>query len=122
MYPSGRWRGFWEQKQFGRQPMQAFELHFGGGRVTGGGVDVVGRFTYAGSYDEQTGAVWLVKQYVGKHQVVYDGHPDGEGCIGGTWTIRERFAGQEVVTSGPFLLTPDLPRPTGNEPIYEIRK
>ncbi|MFO0850807.1 MAG: hypothetical protein U0871_19965 [Gemmataceae bacterium] len=122
MYPSGRWRGFWEQKGFGKQPMEAFELHFDDGRVTGGGVDVIGRFTFSGRYGLRTGEIRLVKQYVGKHRVEYDGHPDGEGCIGGTWTIRQSLMGQEFMTSGPFLLTPDLPRPTGDEPIYEIRK
>jgi hypothetical protein len=57
----------------------------------------------------------MVKQYLGKHQVAYDGKPDGEGSILGTWVIIG--AG-----TGPFRLHPDIPRPTGNEPIHEIRK
>lgn len=118
MYPSGRWRGFWEQKEYGLQPMAAFELHFKNGEATGSGVDLIGRFAFRGVYEERTGAVRLVKQYLGKHRVEYDGRPDGEGCIGGTWVIRSH--GQ--VYTGPFLLTPDLPKPTGDEPIYEIRK
>lgn len=116
MYPSGVWRGFWQQAVFGRQPMAAFELHFRDGEVTGRGTDIVGRFVFTGEYDARTGAVRLVKQYVGKHRVVYAGLPDGEGCIGGTWTITE-FG---LTTTGPFLLKPDLPRPTGDEPITEI--
>lgn len=122
MYPSGVWRGFWEQSIYGRQPMEAFELHFRDGEVRGHGIDIIGRFTYYGEYDQQTGHVRLVKQYLGKHQVLYVGQPDGEGNITGKWTIPERWAGQEHVWTGPFLLTPDLPRPTGDEPIYEIRK
>ena len=44
MYPSGRWEGFWVQEVLGQQPMTPFRLHFAGGRVTGEGKDVVGRF------------------------------------------------------------------------------
>ena len=45
---------------------------------------------------------------------------DGEGSILGKWTITEAFLGTEYVTTGPFVLSPDLPRPTGDEPIFEI--
>ncbi len=112
MYPSGTWQGYWEQQWLGRQPMERFELHFRGPAVTGRGVDVVGRFTVAGRCDPGTGRVRLTKQYVGKHAVEYDGRPDGEGCIGGTWRID--------AATGRFLLQPVLPRPTGDEPIREI--
>lgn len=122
MYPSGVWRGFWEQREYGRQPMEAFELHFRGDEVTGHGLDVIGRFTFHGECDVRTGQVRLVKQYLGRHQVWYVGQPDGEGNITGKWTITLRYGEQEHVWTGPFLLTPDLPRPTGDEPIYEIRK
>ncbi|MBM3983217.1 MAG: hypothetical protein FJ304_23690 [Planctomycetes bacterium] len=114
MYPSGRWDGFWVQEQYGRQSMRAFELHFSAGRVTGAGRDTVGPFTVDGAYDATTGAVRLVKQYTGKHAVLYAGHPDGEGSIAGTWTIGEHHRGS-------FLLRPVLAKPTGDEPIQEIR-
>ena len=114
MYPSGEWDGFWFQEHFGRQSMTAFALRFSGGRITGEGRDVIGRFTFAGEYNEATGRVRLVKQYVGKHRVVYVGDPDGEGCIQGTWSIGETW-------TGPFLLRPVVRRPTGEEPIQEIR-
>ena len=115
MYPSGRWEGFWQQEGWGRQPMTAFTLNFAGGRVTGGGRDVIGPFTYVGEYDETTGRVVMVKQYVGphRHQVGYVGQPDGEACIQGTWSIDEHH-------TGPFLLRPVVRRPTGEEPIQEI--
>ncbi|HVK16909.1 MAG TPA: hypothetical protein VM533_08160 [Fimbriiglobus sp.] len=122
MLPSGVWRGFWEQEGYGRQPMEAFELHFRGELATGHGRDVVGRFTFHGEFDEKSGRVMLIKQYLGRHQVLYDGRPDGEGSILGKWTITESFVGREYVTVGPFVLSPDLPRPTGDEPIIEIKK
>jgi hypothetical protein len=115
MFPSGVWRGFWVQEHFGRQEMEAFELYFRDGEVTGHGRDVIGRFVFHGEYDEKTGHVRMVKQYLGKHQVHYDGRPDGEGSILGKWSIDETW-------NGPFRLHPDIPRPTGDEPIYEIRK
>src|SRR5262245_47381976 len=99
VYPSGKWEGFWYQEAFGRQPMTAFTLRFGEGRITGKGRDMVGPFTYAGEYDEATGRVRMVKQYIGRHQVLYVGQPDGEGCIAGTWSIAE-------CGTGPFLLRP----------------
>ncbi len=113
MYPSGRWDGFWVQDIWGRRPMTPFTLHFKAGLVTGKGKDVVGRFTFTGNYDEATGRVRLVKQYLGKHQVLYVGQPDGEGSIQGTWSI-----GPE--NTGPFLLRPALAKPTGDEPIQSI--
>ena len=113
VYPSGKWEGFWQQEVWGRQPMTAFTLHFGGGRITGEGRDVIGPFTYAGEYDEATGRVRMVKQYLGHHQVLYDGQSDGEGCIAGTWSIGEFW-------TGPFLLRPVVRRPRGDEPIHEI--
>jgi len=93
--------------------MTPFTLHFVAGCVTGEGRDVVGRFTFGGEYDEATGEVRLVKQYIGKHQVLYVGRPDGEGSILGTWSIGEHC-------TGPFLLRPMLAKPRGDEPIQEI--
>ena len=113
MYPSGRWDGFWVQERLGRQAMTPFTLQFAAGRVTGEGRDVVGRFTFSGEYDEATGAVRLVKQYVGKHAVLYVGQPDGEGSIQGTWTISK-------YETGPFLLRPRVQKPRGDEPIQDI--
>lgn len=81
MYPSGRWDGFWVQEGWGRQSMTPFALRFANGKVSGEGCDVVGRFTFSGTYDEFTGAVRMVKQYLGKHMVLYVGQPDGEGSI-----------------------------------------
>lgn len=95
--------------------MSAFELHFRSGTVSGSGTDIIGEFTFRGEYDEQTGQVRLVKQYLGKHRVKYDGKPDGEGCIIGTWSIDDDWR-------GPFRLHPTLPKPTGDEPIHDLWK
>jgi hypothetical protein len=118
MYPSGSWAGFWEQAGWGRQRMTAFELHFSDGRVTGRGTDVVGPFTIRGEYETATGKVAWVKQYVGKHRVLYSGTPDGEGSILGTWSLE--VDGSK--NTGPFLLKPENGRQTGDEPIREIPK
>lgn len=113
MYPSGRWDGFWVQTGWGRQAMTSFSLRFANGLVSGEGRDMIGRFTFAGEYDETTGEVRMVKQFIGKHQVLYIGRSDGEGSIQGTWYIPGN-------DSGPFLLRPVLQKPTGDEPIQEI--
>ena len=114
MYPSGRWDGFWEQPAFGRQAMTPFFLRFEDGTVAGEGKDIIGKFAFTGRYESATGAVRLVKQYLGKHQVAYEGRPDGEGSILGTWSIGADW-------TGPFLIRPVMARPRGDEPIHEIR-
>ncbi len=115
MYPSGQWEGFWVQESYGRQAMTPFFLTFARGKVSGKGVDILSPFVFSGEYDETTGVIRLVKQYVGKrkHSVVYNGQPDGEGSILGTWHIGENW-------KGPFLIRPAVQKPSGNEPIQEI--
>jgi hypothetical protein len=78
--------------------MDDLVLHFADGLIDGGGRDVIGRFTFHGTYNE-AGEVRMVKQYVGRHQVAYVGSYDGEGTIFGKWSIGELF-------SGPFALAP----------------
>lgn len=120
MFASGTWRGFWEQAQHGRQEMHAFELHFERGHIRGHGIDLIGGFTFRGTYDE-AGHVRLVKQYLGKHKVEYDGRPDGEGCFLGTWTTRASFGGETYTDQGPFLMRPALARPAGGEAIEVLK-
>ena len=98
MYPSGSWRGYWEQAGFGRQAMHDLVLQFAGGQIMGAGRDCVGQFTFSGNYDDR-GAVTLVKQYLGRHRVHYQGNYDGEGTIFGRWSIYD-------VSWGPFALSP----------------
>src|SRR4051794_14865369 len=98
--------------------MHDLVLHFEGGRIEGRGAGVVGRFTFAGTYDER-GNVTLTKQYVGKHAVLYRGTYDGEGTIFGRWSIGKLFSGPFALTLGgsapadaPVIaITADGPRP-----------
>ena len=112
MYPSGLWRGYWEQPAFGRQPMDDFLLRFADGMVEGEGRDVIGRFTVTGTCDDH-GAVSFVKQYIGRHRVLYRGVYDGEGTIFGAWSIGESW-------SGPFALSPVRGSPPLDSPIRDI--
>jgi hypothetical protein len=93
--------------------MRAFALRFADGKVSGEGRDMVGRFTFTGEYDETTGTVRMVKQYLGKHRVLYVGQPDGEGSIQGTWSTGPD-------NSGSFLLRPVIQKPIRDEPIPEF--
>lgn len=112
------WQGYWQQRGWGRQPMQNVVLHFGEGAIHGDGVDVVGRFTFEGTCDAQ-GSVSMVKRYLGKHRVQYDGQFDGEGTIFGRWSIppfdsdefvltivRNREATEEIAEIVPELALP----------------
>jgi hypothetical protein len=118
MYLSGSWRGYWEQRGFGRQPMHDLTLNFHDGRVEGSGVDIVGPFTFAGTYEDQ-GKILLTKQYLGAHRVKYRGIYDGEGTIHGTWSIPPYDSGpfamslieQSAVADVPVIrITADPPR------------
>ncbi len=71
--------------------MEDLTIEFFNGAIRGGGVDVVGQFTISGSM-EFGGGVRIVKQYTGRHHVVYIGNYDGEGTLSGTWLI-DRLAG-----------------------------
>src|SRR5262245_40832543 len=84
MYPSGTWRGHWDQAIYGRQPMGPLVLRFHDGQIDGEGRDIIGPFTFTGEYEEN-GVIRMVKQYHGKrtHQVFYHGTYDGEGTIFG---------------------------------------
>jgi hypothetical protein len=111
VFPSGKWRGFWEQDDYGRQWMEPLALHFSGGHVEGEGSDVVGDFTFRGTYSAD-GAVRLVKQYIGQHSVLYQGRVDGEGAVVGRWSIGPYL-------TGPFALMPANEAVAGL-PILEI--
>lgn len=115
MFPSGLWRGYWEQPVFGRQFMDDFTLRFADGVVTGSGRDIIGPFVIRGDYEG--GRVQFVKQYLGRHRVVYTGTYDGEGTIHGRWVIGEGTFASE----GPFALSPSPRQPDPDAPIHEIR-
>ena len=82
------WIGFWEQAGYGRQEMRGLELTFQNGDIDGRGTDIAGPFIFSGRY-ETSGAVVMVKQYLGRHQVLYRGTYDGEGHLTGLWSIGD---------------------------------
>jgi hypothetical protein len=107
VFISGRYRGYWDQRAYGRQPMTDLVLHFEDGVITGAGEDIVGKFTFSGSYDGQ-GNLVMVKQYVDKHKVHYRGRYDGEGTIHGTWEIPPFWTGAFALSAEPRNVA-DLP-------------
>jgi hypothetical protein len=108
MFPSGAWRGYWEQPKFGRQLMEALTLRFADGRIDGEGRDCIGVFTFEGEYDAE-GSVELVKQYLAKHAVLYLGRYDGEGTIFGRWTIGNLWWGPFALSPVDFEVAADTP-------------
>ena len=76
--------GWWEQRWFGRRPMEPLRLAFSPPCIEGSGTDCIGPFVLDGVITTG-GGVSLQKTYVGKHDVIYDGHYDGEGRLWGTW-------------------------------------
>jgi hypothetical protein len=112
MYPSGTWRGYWEQEVWGRQPMGPLVLRFADGRIEGEGRDVIGPFVFEGEYDDH-GSIRMIKQYLGRHQVLYQGTYDGEGTIFGRWSITPFW-------SGPFALSPVVGKPPADAPIESL--
>jgi len=112
MYASGAWRGYWEQEGYGRGVMDPLTLRFEAGQIQGEGYDVVGTFTFAGRY-EDSGRVFLVKHYIGAHEVMYVGQSDGEGTIYGEWQIGSDFR-------GPFALSPMRDEAVADLPILRV--
>lgn len=78
--------GWWEEQGYGRQPMLELQLRVVEGQIIGSGWDIVGPFTFRGTISEG-GAVAMIKQYLGQHQVEYLGNYDGEGTMFGDWRI-----------------------------------
>jgi hypothetical protein len=113
MYFSGPWQGYWEQGRYGRQPMLELKLSFAKGVIRGSGKDIVGRFTFLGSYNQTTGTVVMTKQYRGAHAVEYRGQYDGEGTIFGRWSIGPNL-------SGPFALAPRCGTVDPDVPIQDL--
>ena len=78
--------GWWQQEGYGRQPMHQLQIAFQGSHIEGSGVDLIAPFTLTGNL-RSDGAVEIVKQYSGRHTVLYVGQYDGEGTLYGDWDI-----------------------------------
>jgi hypothetical protein len=75
----------------GKQKM-SLSLTFIDGHVTGEGRDVVGCFSFIGTYDLTNGHVRMAKHYQNAHSVDYDGANEGDGkWLWGVWAVgRDR--------------------------------
>lgn len=72
--------------------MHQLQIDFRQSQIAGSGTDMIAPFTLAGKL-RPDGAVEIVKQYSGRHSVLYVGQYDGEGTFYGTWDI-EGYRGQ----------------------------
>src|SRR5262249_11678445 len=110
-FPSGKWVGFWIQKQVrpGRHPTELF-LSFADGILQGEGRDWVGKYTVRGRYNVADGRCHWTKHYIDKHEVFDEGFNEGQG-IWGTWVIHAGHMTVEV--RGGFHIWPEnMPDPT----------
>ena len=103
-------------------------LAFESGRIRGEGTDYVGPWVAEGSYDLKSRQCQWNKQYLGKHNVLYQGLI-GDTGIQGNWEI--------TFVSGPFHIWPkrmnhlnemylqeDLSEPTPSvliEPVFDFK-
>jgi len=78
--------GWWEQSFHGRQPMEELRLAVDGRVVDGVGTDLIGPFTLEG-HCSADGRVSILKCYLGRHSVRYEGQHDGEGRMWGVWSL-----------------------------------
>ena len=85
-FPSGRWTGFFLQKELPGKHMMELDLSFSQGNLKGEGRDRVGDFVLTGRYPLGDGKCHWTKRYVGKHDVFYEGFNEGKG-IWGVWQI-----------------------------------
>ena len=85
-FPSGQWQGFYVQSGT-KHPMSA-QLRFRRGRISGDGMDGVGGFRMAGTYNLDGGQVTLRKHYFAQHMVVYIGNGGPLRSLQGRWDLR----------------------------------
>ncbi len=85
-FPSGKWTGFFLQKELPGKHMMELNLSFSQGILKGEGRDRVGDFILTGRYTLADGKCHWHKRYVGKHDVYYQGFNEGKG-IWGVWEI-----------------------------------
>ncbi len=100
-FPSGEWTGFYTYSQgpgVDKEPM-AFLLEFKDGIILGSGSDPVGPFSWRGTYDIEQMTCRIIKSYLGKHEVFYEGHVDENG-IWGMWKILWNSGGFHIWPKG----------------------
>jgi hypothetical protein len=92
------------------------DMTFHDGQLEASGSDVVGSFTFSGTYDRQDGSCSWTKRYRGRHQVTYRGVNDGQG-VWGIWEIRQLWG--LYVDRGVFHLWPQGKEPSDASQITE---
>ena len=66
--------------------MDELQLAVDGRAVDGVGTDIIGPFTLQGLISDD-GRVSILKDYLGRHSVRYEGQHDGEGRMWGVWSL-----------------------------------
>jgi hypothetical protein len=92
--------------------MRNLVLRFSADWIEGEGTDIIGPFTFQGQFQGDA-SVTLVKQYLGRHQVLYQGQYDGEGTIFGQWSIGAFWR-------GPFVLQREHQTLAAEESLAEV--
>jgi hypothetical protein len=113
------WTGWWEQRGLGRRTMHNLVLDVAAdGAVTGGGEDCIGPFSFDGQC-RPDGTVSLVKQYLGRHSVSYEGRNSGEGIFG-TWFIPGLWLLAPGFNTGKFAIRPIADSTHASREIQEL--
>jgi hypothetical protein len=111
-FPSGKWTGFFQQKELPGKHMMELHLSFSQGILQGEGRDRVGAFILRGRYSLDDGKCHWNKSYIGKHDVFYQGFNEGKG-IWGVWQIAA--SGGDSGYHGGFNIWPEgMSDPTGS--------
>ncbi|CAK9881829.1 unnamed protein product [Sphagnum jensenii] len=97
------WNGYWiDGSQRGDMTAELFIAD--GHKIYGGGSDEVGDFTWTGECHGSQ--VHMIKQYIGQHQVLYNGKIKG-ATMDGTWLIHDGW----WHSKGAFHLERQCPKP-----------
>jgi hypothetical protein len=124
-FPSGPWQGFFLMPSWpGRHTME-LHLDFRQAVMSGEGRDMIGEFLIRGKYNIDDGKCHWTKQYIGKHDVFYQGYNEGKG-IWGVWDIPPTWRGGfhiwPTAMGDPTFprLTEALDTPVEFEPAREV--
>lgn len=102
MWKAGTWTAYWAYGLEAGPPLDTgheLTLAFDGERVSGRGLDSVGRYTVKGW---TTGdRLDVSKRYVGMHELIYQGRIGPRGCLVGHWMI-----GGPTFFPGRFIWVP----------------
>ena len=91
--PSGVWAGFYLEPHHLRRGWMHLYINFGDLQIEGEGTDYVGPWSLSGTYDLPGETCDWTKQYIGKHQVHYQGKITKDGILG-TWNIQTWHQGR----------------------------